>query len=251
VDDALQKATFGRIANRTGHLVFTPDESTNDREYKLMRHAFDTIRQLLPARAVARAISALTATMVVLATPAAALEVPADEKEKLKTCEKNLCQMILTKSSDGDDLTCQLSKTWASEKISEGAEQKSISWDFGDARCGLDLSLARANVIDSLTKPEHTLEVPEQTVKCEIEREGEITPINVSLAPKLTFKAGKAQKAWLNVSTIEAPTVVKGAIWTAAKLEDNFGLFHSDMIEEINDFMHVECAKRYPEFAGK
>jgi hypothetical protein len=217
-----------------------------------MRHACETTNQRLQPRPGAiLLLTGLAAAILLFIQPASALEVPADEKDKLKACEKNICQLILTRKAGGDELSCQLSKTWASEKISKGAEEKSISWDFGDARCGLDLTLASATLVDSLTKPEHTLEVPEQTVKCEIERKGEITPINVSLAPKLTFKNGKAEKAWLNVSRIEAPAVVKGAIWTAAKLEDNFGLFHSDMIEEINDFVHVECAKRYPEFAGK
>ncbi|MEO1281581.1 MAG: hypothetical protein AAFR75_07120 [Pseudomonadota bacterium] len=176
-----------------------------------------------------------------------ALEPIPDEAEKLKACEKNLCTMIITKDAAGDDLSCAISKTWAKEKISKGAESKSIDWGFGDARCTLDISVPRKSVVSSLTEASFDLEVPEQTVKCEIERGEEVTPINVSLAPKLTFKDGKAHKAWLNIGTIEAPAVVKGAIWTAAKLEDNFGLFHSDIIDEVNDFVHNECAKRYPD----
>lgn len=185
--------------------------------------------------------------LMALTTSANALEAIPDEAEKLKACEKNLCTMILTKEASGDDLTCGVSKTWAKEKISKGAESKSIDWGFGDARCSLDISVPRNDIVSSLTKQAYDLEVPEQSVKCEIERGEEVTPINVSLAPKVTFKDGKAHKAWLNIGKIEAPAVVKGAIWTAAKLEDNFGLFHSDIIDEVNDFIHNECAKRYPD----
>ena len=30
--------------------------------------------------------------------------------------------------------------------------------------------------------------------------------------------------------------MVKGAIWTAAQLEDTFGIVHSDLVKEINTF---------------
>ncbi|MEO1204901.1 MAG: hypothetical protein AAFV45_01080 [Pseudomonadota bacterium] len=190
-----------------------------------------------------------TAALVLTAftAQAQALKPIPDEAEKLKACEKNLCTMIITKDTSGDDLSCAISKTWAKDKISKGAESKSIDWGFGDARCTLDIGVPRESVVSSLTEKTYDLEVPEQTVKCEIERGEEVTPINVSLAPKLTFKDGKAYKAWLNIGKIDAPAVVKGAIWTAAKLEDNFGLFHSDIIDEVNDFIHNECAKRYPD----
>lgn len=192
-------------------------------------------------------ITAVAIGATALGGPAFALEAVKDEEARLKACEKDLCTMILTKEASGDDLSCQITKTWEKEKISKGAKEKSLDWGFGDARCALDLTVARGNIISSLTEATHELKIDEQTVKCEIERNEEVTNINVSLAPKVTFKDGKAEKAWLNIGKIEAPAVVKGAIWTAAKLEDNFGLFHSDIIEEINDFVHNECAKRYPD----
>ena len=61
------------------------------------------------------------------------------------------------------------------------------------------------------------------------------------------FKAGKATKAWLGIGTIEAPTVVKGAIWTAAQLEDTFGIVHGDLLREINKFVYERCPKRLEE----
>lgn len=50
-----------------------------------------------------------------------------------------------------------------------------------------------------------------------------------------------------DISDIVAPAVVKGAIWTAAKVEDSFGLFQGEMIEEINEFVRQKCAQRYPQ----
>lgn len=190
---------------------------------------------------------AVAAGIWLAAGPALALDEKGDEKEQLKACEQHVCEIILKKETAGADLSCAIGKTWSKAKIKDGIEKKKISWGFGDARCGIEVKVTRAAMLDVLTKPESTLQVDKHTVKCEVERESEVTPISISLAPKITFKDGKAQKAWLNISDIEAPAVVKGAIWTAAKVEDTFGLFHSEMIEEINEFVHQKCAQRYPQ----
>ena len=50
-------------------------------------------------------------------------------------------------------------------------------------------------------------------------------------------------KAWLNVKQIDAPAVIKGALWTAAQIENNLGVFHADMISGINDFIAQKCPK--------
>ena len=177
--------------------------------------------------------------------PAHALEEKANEREALKACEQRLCTMVGKKEAAGEDLSCALSKTWAKDKIKEGIEKKKIDWSLGDARCGISVEMKRSDILGALKGGAAKLEMAKHTVKCEVEREKEVIPINISLAPKIEFKDGKAVKAWLGVSEIEAPAVVKGAIWTAAKMEDSFGLFHSDMIKEINTFIYEKCPDRY------
>lgn len=180
-----------------------------------------------------------------LATSALALTPAADEKDKLKACEQNICSLILKKGPAAGNLSCNLSKTWEKSKIVNGVKEKKISWTFGDARCGVDLKISNGDVVSALSKPTHDLVFAPHDVKCQIERTEGITDVNITMAPKISFKDGKATKAWLNVSKIDAPTMIKGAIWTVTKLEDNFGLFHSQMISEINEFVHEKCAKRY------
>jgi len=180
-----------------------------------------------------------------MGTGASALEDKAGEKEAIKACEKSICEMALKKEASGPDLACSLSKTWAKDKLKEGSEKRKLSWSFGDARCGIDFTLPRATMVSAMTQATHTLEFKPETAKCEIEREKEVTTVNVTLQPKITFKDGKAEKVWLNVTSIEAPAVVKGAIWTAAQVEDTIGLFHGDLIKEINELLHEKCAQRY------
>lgn len=178
------------------------------------------------------------------ATSGLALEEPPDELPALKACEKRLCTMILEKKPIGDDLKCDIQKTWAKSSL-EGGKSKGISWGFGDARCTVDLKLERADIVAALTKPKHTVTVPAHQVNCVLEREGEIKPLKAKLAPKLVFKDGKADKVWINLESIEGPDDVKSTIWTAAQLEDTLGLFHRPMIKSINKFLHRQCAMRY------
>ncbi len=93
--------------------------------------------------------------MAATTVPAIALEENPDEKNILKTCEKNLCATILSKETSGDDLSCAISITWAKNNVEMGASTKSLSWGFGDARCTLDLTGALGVIVSSLTQPEH------------------------------------------------------------------------------------------------
>jgi hypothetical protein len=174
---------------------------------------------------------------------ALALEEDKGEKERLAACERDLCT-ILVKKEAGSDLSCALQKTWAGKIIKDGVAQKKLTWGFGDVRCSLDLTVKRQEMIDALTKPEYEFKLGTHTIRCDVERENEVMKIAVTVSPKFLFKDGKASKAWLGVGTIEGPTMVKGAIWTAAQLEDTFGIVHSDLIREINEFVYQRCPKR-------
>ena len=183
--------------------------------------------------------------MVAVAMPLAAIETPKDEKSKLKACEKQICTIILKKEANGGDLSCNIGRTWQKSKIVKGVREKNISWTFGDARCTVAVKMKRAAIIDALTKPSYDFVLDQHTVKCQVEREEGVSDISLSLAPKMSFKDGKVEKTWLNVSDIKAPTIIKGAIWTVSQLEDNIGLFHGEMVDEINEFIHEKCAKRH------
>jgi hypothetical protein len=166
------------------------------------------------------------------------------EKDRLEACERSLCEILVKREAGGGDLQCALQKTWSGSKIKEGVEQKKLTWGFGDLRCGVKLEAKRQEMVDALTKPEYELKLPAHAIKCEVERGGEVIPVTASLAPKLQFKDGKVAKAWLGLGEVQAPAVVKGAIWTAAQLEDTFGIVHSELVKEINTFVHTNCPKR-------
>jgi hypothetical protein len=178
----------------------------------------------------------------VMSPVASALEPDPQEREKLKACEKSICTMLTKKEAAGADLSCNLSKTWTKDQIKAGIEKKKVTWSLGDAQCSIDVKLTRAAIIDAVSKPEQTLDFGPHTVKCVVDREGTQTPISITMAPKVTFKGGQAVTALLGVKEIDAPSVVKGAIWTAATFEDNVGLFHADILKGINEFVGPKCS---------
>jgi hypothetical protein len=165
------------------------------------------------------------------------------DKAQLKACEKAMCTMVTKKDPKGADLACKLSRTWTKDQIKDGVKKKQFSWGLGDARCTLDVSISRAAIINAMIKPEQVLDFGPHAVKCVAEKDGKDTPINVNLSPKVAFKAGKAVSATLSVKEIEAPGVIKTAIWSAATLNDKIGIFQKDILKAINEFTGPKCAE--------
>ncbi len=208
-----------------------------------MKHAV-ALPEIRWSRVALRTACVATVGSALLVGPAIALEPEPKEMVALKACERQICTMALGRKPAGSDLSCKVSKTWAKDTL-KGGEAKTMKWGFGDARCSSELKLSRADVIAALTKPEHTVEVPAHTVKCVVEREGELKSVTAKLAPKLTFKNGKASKIWINLQELDGPSTIKATVWTAAKLEDNFGIFHKSMIKSVNKFLFKQCGDRY------
>lgn len=195
-------------------------------------------------RALSFALS-IALMAVLVSQQALAIEVPGDEKARLKGCEKRLCAIILAREPEGDDLACDITKTWAEKSIKGGVERGTVSWSLGDAQCKVKISMKRAAIIAALTQPKYRLVVAPHKLNCRVEDDGDITKVSLTIAPRVTFKNGRAVKGKFGLRDIKAPALIKGAIWTVNKLEKNFGLFEEDLLKEVNKFVHKKCAKRY------
>ncbi|MEO0810378.1 MAG: hypothetical protein AAFW82_07035 [Pseudomonadota bacterium] len=194
-----------------------------------------------------RIVCQLSGAMVigVLAAPAFALETPDGDKEKLRECGNQLCEMILNKEAAGDDLSCSIGQTWKKAKLDEGATENNLAWSslgLGDARCTIEFKLKRQEIVDAATKPSADVVADKHAIKCQIETGEDVTDITLDIAPKMSFKDGSVEKIWLNVSNVKAPSVIQGVIVSAGWLGDSIGLFHSEMVKETNRFIQ-KCQK--------
>ncbi|WP_143149026.1 hypothetical protein [Hyphomicrobium sp. CS1BSMeth3] len=187
-------------------------------------------------------LAGLIALIWSLAAPASAIEPRKDEKDRLKACEKSLCTLIVAKKPVKGDLQCPLSKAWSKKTMKEGSGSK-LRWGFGAAKCEVDLKVPRETIVGALSAAEIKVTLPPHTVDCEVERENSVDKAQITLAPIIELKDGKAKKIWVNVTDIKAPGVIKGVVWSAAQLEDSVGLFHRRMIKAVNKFIREECPK--------
>ncbi len=201
------------------------------------------------SRPRALAVSLGIAMSLLLAGAASALEPAKDEKDKLKACERKLCDMVRGKKgadAASGDYACTLAKTWGQSAIESGAKRSAVSWTFGDARCKVDVSLARAMVVAALSSPKFALESTPHQINCEVERSGEIKPVTAVVAPRIEFKDGKADKAWIGLKSVEGPGDIKALVSTLTKLHDKAGLFHGSTIKSINKLLYKTCDEEYP-----
>jgi hypothetical protein len=176
-----------------------------------------------------------------------ALEPQSGEKQAILECERRLCTMLQQKSSGGGDLKCELSKTWVRSVIKD-AEQSTLKWGFGDARCSVRIAISRALITAAMTAhgEDYKLWIPPHTANCLVELDGAPRTVKATLAPKMLLRDGRVEKIWVNLTDLDGPPAIKATLWTAAKLADNVGLFQWPMLKSVNRFIATTCPRKYP-----
>jgi hypothetical protein len=173
-------------------------------------------------------------------------EPQADEAGAIEDCNRRTCTMLLERNSRGDDLKCDLTKTWARSTIKR-AERLGLHWAFGDVRCSVRLHVNRADIVGAVTQPEYKLELPAHTADCVIEEGGELHQIKAKAAPTIVFAKGRAEKIWINLVSADGAPSITRFLRIVTKLEDATGLFHAAMVEAVNKYIYAQCPRKYPQ----
>jgi hypothetical protein len=174
------------------------------------------------------------------------------EREGRKECKLAICAALHNRKPGGGDISCSVLKTWRKEQIVKVVEKAKVSWPWGRIRCTSDIKLRRADLIRVLAEPKLEATLDKHQVNCEVEREHEApATIRVDLSPKVTFEGGKAVKAQLNWGQIEAPALVKGAMWTATATDNTFNVLQSTLVDDINDFIGPKCEEVRDDWKGR
>jgi hypothetical protein len=171
------------------------------------------------------------------------------EREGRKACKVAICAAFHNKAGP-EDISCSVLKSWRKEQLQKMIERAKVSWPWGQVKCVADIHLKRGDLVKAMTEPTYVADLDQHQVNCEIERDKD-GPAKISFAfkPKVTFIGGKATKASLNWGKIEAPTLVKGAMWTATATDNTFNVLQSTLIEDINDFIGPKCDEVKDEWA--
>ncbi|MFM9848500.1 MAG: hypothetical protein ACKVP3_15225, partial [Hyphomicrobiaceae bacterium] len=158
------------------------------------------------------------------------------EREARKSCKVAICAAFRNRKPDGDDISCDVIKSWRKEQLNKMVERAKVSWPWGRVKCTAPINLKRDTLIKAMTEPAYEATLDTHKVVCEVEREKDgNAEIKFDFTPKVHFEKGKATNATLNWGAIEAPTLVKGAMWTATATDNTFNVLQSTIVEDIND----------------
>lgn len=207
--------------------------------------ALPMLAAIVPPTAVAQTAKDEKKAAVVL-TPAEIAE-----REGRKACKVAICAGFHNRKADGSDIACNVVKTWRKETLNAMVSKAKVSWPWGPVTCTADVKVKRDLLIRAMTEDKYEAQLDQHHVVCEVEQEKGPSKITFDFKPKVTFEKGKATKAALNWGKIDAPALVKGAMWTATATDNTFNVLQGSMVEDINDFITTKCDEVKADWQGK
>ncbi|MFD0985938.1 hypothetical protein [Methyloligella solikamskensis] len=170
---------------------------------------------------------------------------PEEKTEKVSrhACKVKICKALAGEVPAEGTITCDIVKTWREEDIEDMVDDR-MSWPWGKAVCESKLKVERKALRDAMTKPSQTVELPDQTVICRLDRKSESDPyeVVVNLAPKVTFKDGKATKASVNWGDVDAPLAIYPLVYSGTGLDNQTNVLGPEVVKLVNQFTSKKCA---------
>lgn len=164
------------------------------------------------------------------------------EKEARKQCKTDICQIFSSRSASGAPISCDVTKTFLGDDISQKILGGKISWPWGNAQCTTHVNIDRALLAKLVSEPETTVKLNPHQLKCTVDRaSADAYVIEMSIAPEVTFKNGQATHVKLNWSNINAPLLAKGAIWSATTMDSALNVMGGSAVTHINNFLFERC----------
>ena len=166
------------------------------------------------------------------------------EKEARKACKKKICDIIATRDPNGDDVSCDIVKTWREEDIVKMLGGR-IGWPLGKAVCQSRLEVKRKDLALAMSEPDYDMAMPLQTVRCTLAQKdgGEPYAIEITLAPTAKFENGKATGASINWGEASAPTFIYSLIYAGTGFDNSANVLGSEVVRMINEFTTKKCAE--------
>ncbi|MGD9501999.1 MAG: hypothetical protein AB7V40_05880 [Methyloceanibacter sp.] len=173
------------------------------------------------------------------------------EKEARKACKKTICDIIATRDPNGDNVSCDIVKTWREEDIVKMLGGK-ISWPWGKAVCQSKLDLERKSLALAMSEASREIVMPMQKVSCTLaqKKEGEPYTVEVTLAPKVKFENGKAVEASINWGEATAPLLIYPLIYAGTGLDNKTNVLGPEVVRMVNEFVTKKCAELKVEGEG-
>jgi hypothetical protein len=166
------------------------------------------------------------------------------EKQARKACKVKICDILASKDPQGDDVSCDIVKTWGEADIAKMLGGRT-DWLWGKAVCQSKLELKRESLAKAMTEANYEVVMPEQKVRCMLaqKKEGDPYAVDVTIAPKVAFEEGKAVKARLNWGEATAPMLAYALIYAGTGLDNSANVLGPEVVRMVNEFTTKKCAK--------
>jgi hypothetical protein len=166
------------------------------------------------------------------------------EKQARKACKVKICDILATKDPQGDDVACDIVKTWREQDITKMLGGR-FSWTWGKAVCQSKLEVKREALVKAMTEANYEVVLPEQKVRCALAQksEGEPSAVDISIAPKVAFENGTAVSAKLNWGEAKAPMLAYALIYAGTGLDNSANILGPEVTRMVNEFTTKKCAK--------
>ena len=166
------------------------------------------------------------------------------EKDARKACKKKICDIIASRDPNGDDVSCNVVKTWREEDIVKMLGGK-IGWPWGQAVCQSRLGVKRKDLALAMSEPDYDMAMPLQTVRCTLAQKdgGEPYAIEITLAPTAKFESGKATGASIYWGEATAPTFIYPLIYAGTGFDNSATALGSEVVRMINEFTTKKCTE--------
>jgi hypothetical protein len=182
------------------------------------------------------------------------IEVSSEERAEnaaRKVCKIEICDIIATREPIGEDIACDLRKTWRADSLTRMLGDQ-FSWPWGKAVCQSKLNLSRADLAAAMLEANTTIKMDKFTVSCELHT-GESAPyiFETELAPEVTFRGGKAISATVNWGDVSAPLAIYPVIYAGTGLDNRSNLLGAEVVTMVNEFTGKKCAAVKDELPGR
>jgi hypothetical protein len=166
------------------------------------------------------------------------------EKQERKACKVKICDILATKDPQGDDVSCDIVKTWREQDITKMLGGR-FNWTWGKAVCQSKLEVKREALAKAMTEANYEVVLPEQKVRCTLDQKsaGEPYAVDISIAPKVAFENGKAVSARLNWGEAKAPMLAYALIYAGTGLDNSANVLGPEVTRMVNEFTTKKCAK--------
>ena len=166
------------------------------------------------------------------------------EKQARKACKIKICDILATRDPQGDDVSCDIVKTWREEDIAKMLGGR-FDWPWGKAVCRSRLEVKRKDLALAMTEPAYDITMPAQKVRCTLAQKdgGEPYAIDVTMTPTAKFENGKATVASVNWGEASAPMFVYPLIFAGTGLDNSANVLGPEVVRMINEFTTKKCAE--------